>query len=682
MNDGIGRLSYSLARKITACLNLDRVPTCFQGRLGSAKGIWIIDVESYDLDETDWIETYPSQRKWKCAYDDVHHRTLEIRSWPKELKKASLNQQFIPILEAQAKDQQEMRRCIADHLVNSLREGLCAQTVAMESSMDCRLWMQQAGFISNERQSRGFVPFLGGLPREDEEAIAFLLDSGFEIDKVQILKDMFWKIRVKQAETLKTKMNVEIPRSVNAYMVIDFTGTLEENEVQLAFSTEFLAEGHSETLLDGVDVLVARSPAHFVSDIQKVRAVFKPNLRHLKNVIVFSSKGTRPLADKLSGGDYDGDQAWVCWDPKLVNNFTNADVPSTPDLKSLGYIRSFNQSFEEVLKDSSIKDAYAEFIYKAMSFSMQPPMLGICTAYKERFCYDVNDVKHENAVILSTLAGLLVDQSKQGTMFNQEDFDRLRSDFKMDRRLKAPEYKNEKSRDFQTRSPGKVHILDHLKFEIATMTIQETLADFWNSISLPTVQMWDADLAALFNDYDRQRSSSRTIEKLMAQLRIAVEDIGGIWTKKMAKNTKDDSDYGSKVREIHDKWLQISPPKELLGSKAVSMLLDSWNGDPGLSKWSLLKASTFFKYCHRKSYKAVWTIAGRQLAHMKAIASGRTGNSAITITGEMWNVLRPNAKLIKSFAMRRKAEVDENESVLAIEEVTEFDDDGTQIDDA
>jgi hypothetical protein len=34
--------------------------------------------------------------------------------------------------------------------------------------------------------------------------------------------------------------------------------------------------------------------------------------------LILSTKGTRPEAGKMSGGDYDGDICWVCWNEQLV----------------------------------------------------------------------------------------------------------------------------------------------------------------------------------------------------------------------------------------------------------------------------------------------------------------------------------------------------------------------------
>ena len=64
--------------------------------------------------------------------------------------------------------------------------------------------------------------------------------------------------------------------------------------------------------------LVTRNPCTHPGDIRKLKCVDRPELRHLYNVVVFSSKGFRPQQDKMSGGDLDGDQFMVCWDKKLL----------------------------------------------------------------------------------------------------------------------------------------------------------------------------------------------------------------------------------------------------------------------------------------------------------------------------------------------------------------------------
>ena len=66
------------------------------------------------------------------------------------------------------------------------------------------------------------------------------------------------------------------------------------------------------------DVLVTRNPCVHPGDVRKLKCVYKKELSHLFNVVVFSSKGQRPQQDMMSGGDLDGDEFFVCWDKKLL----------------------------------------------------------------------------------------------------------------------------------------------------------------------------------------------------------------------------------------------------------------------------------------------------------------------------------------------------------------------------
>lgn len=54
-----------------------------------------------------------------------------------------------------------------------------------------------------------------------------------------------------------------------------------------------------------------------------------------QDVIVFPVKssdlGDRSHPDEMSGGDLDGDQFWLCWDPRLVNKVTPVNTAYAPD---------------------------------------------------------------------------------------------------------------------------------------------------------------------------------------------------------------------------------------------------------------------------------------------------------------------------------------------------------------
>lgn len=212
MNDGIARMSRSLARKVAVYLGLSETPCAFQARIGSAKGVWIVDADDDGLDDNNiWLETYPSQRKWKCAYTDIHHRTFEVREWSRDLIPATLNSQFIPVIEAQSHNTDMMRRVIADHLKNGLEEELGGQTAALTHPMNLRSWTQRG----RSHPTQGHIPFLGALPDRDEDEIPFLLDAGFDATKNPYLRNKVWNTQKRQAEQIKNKMNIRVGLSRN-----------------------------------------------------------------------------------------------------------------------------------------------------------------------------------------------------------------------------------------------------------------------------------------------------------------------------------------------------------------------------------------------------------------------------------------------------------------------------------
>ena len=66
------------------------------------------------------------------------------------------------------------------------------------------------------------------------------------------------------------------------------------------------------------DVLVTRNPCTHPGDLRVLTAVDRPELRHLVNVIVFSTLGERPNCQMMAGGDLDGDVYFVSWDKDLL----------------------------------------------------------------------------------------------------------------------------------------------------------------------------------------------------------------------------------------------------------------------------------------------------------------------------------------------------------------------------
>ncbi|KAH7631954.1 RNA dependent RNA polymerase-domain-containing protein [Sordaria sp. MPI-SDFR-AT-0083] len=663
MNDGVGRMSRSVAKKIRDVLGLGDVPSAVQGRFGSAKGMWVIDVN--DMGDDDWIETYPSQRKWECDFVDKHQRTLEVRSVASELKSAGLNLQLLPVLEDRAMDKVKMRQAIGDRLVNDLQRQFSEQKHALNRPVEFRQWVYESYSTRATRVSHGRVPFLAGLPDSQEETLNYLMNSGFDPKKQKFLQDIAWDLQKRKCDTLKSKLNIRVGRSAYIYMIADFWDVLEENEVHVGFSSKFRDEEESFTLLSDCDVLVARSPAHFPSDIQRVRAVFKPELHMLKDVIIFSTKGDIPLAKKLSGGDYDGDMAWVCWDPEIVAGFVNAEMPLEPDLSR--YLRKDKTTFKQILASHGAgpeakEQAIYDMIQKSFHFAMQPNFLGMCTNYKERFCYINNSVCNEPAIILSSLVGNLVDQSKQGIIFNEASWAQLRREL-LGGMLSLPEPGYKSDNWFGRGEP--THIIDYLKFTIARPAIDKELESFHNAMKAAKdtedgAHFWDPELAAyhaFFKDFGKKsRSCALLLTTLENRIGEVEKEYGRLVKNKDMRDSADS--YPVRVNQVYEKWCAITPEAmDKSGtnddSKVIRLLELSFIPDREMNTWALLRASTAFKLYYRKSPKFVWQMAGRQLAYIKAQMTSRPGEGAPALmTAFMYAGLMPDKKFMKQYVAR------------------------------
>ncbi|KAK1492046.1 RNA-directed RNA polymerase [Colletotrichum tamarilloi] len=660
MNDGIGLMSRALARKVRDVLGLSDVPSAVQGRFGSAKGMWMIDVLGDD--DSLWIETWPSQRKWNCDYDDPEHRTLEISAHSMEPRSASLNVQFLPVLEDRAKDREAMKITISKILEDELCRALEEQKHAMKYPLEFRKWIVENSSTRKQRLTFGRVPFLAGLPESPEERMNFLLDGGFEPMKQKYLQEIAWTLRRNKCENLLKKMSIKVPNSAYFFMVADAWNILEEGEVHVGFSSKFQTETFSDSMLHGCDVLVARSPVHFVSDVQRVKAVFKPELHALKDVVVFSAKGNVPLADKLSGGDYDGDKAWVCWEQAIVSNFENAEVSPSPDLSS--YLRKDKTTFGDLVEEQGEK-AISEMINRSIAFSMKPSFLGIATAYKERLCYHLNCVNNTYALWLSALLGNLVDQAKHGFDFTTEDWHRFcqeRLDSHRFNGLPEPAYKSES----WSHSGTPVHIIDILRFVVAKPAIEKELAKFHKSMSTRSnefgyelrslrstkasedeliAELWDPDLAKLHEEFGKLATENLVLKKILRNLKTDLEGAEKSWSKKVG-SSKDKDNTNRAILEVYEEWRSIRPRPDGALEPLTDALLRQTYASEDHTTWALLRGSTTFKMFYNRKTTFAWRMAGIQLQFIKAMATAGPDRVLVPVVPSMYAALKPDGKFI------------------------------------
>ncbi len=104
-------------------------------------------------------------------------------------------------------------------------------------------------------------------------------------------------------------------------------------------------------ILDNYNVLVTRQPTVFPSDFRVLKAVYRKELAHLRDCIIFPVGQFRPHQDIMAGGDCDGDLYQVIYNPKIVNR-----VVQVPSELAMDYILpkqhapSANSNLEEARK--------------------------------------------------------------------------------------------------------------------------------------------------------------------------------------------------------------------------------------------------------------------------------------------------------------------------------------------
>jgi hypothetical protein len=128
---------------------------------------------------------------------------------------------------------------------------------------------------------------------------------------------------------MKRRFKIPVERSLSAFMVPDSQGILAPDEIFVSFSGNGPLDpvtGCPMSHISG-DVTAYRSPCKLPTDVRKFKAIWRPELAHLKNCIVLSASSElckRSPESYLSGGDYDGDTLSIFWDERLVEGFSNA----------------------------------------------------------------------------------------------------------------------------------------------------------------------------------------------------------------------------------------------------------------------------------------------------------------------------------------------------------------------
>ncbi|EXJ86569.1 hypothetical protein A1O3_03522 [Capronia epimyces CBS 606.96] len=305
--DGVGKISALTAQLVYSGLKLKGpVPSAFQFRLGGCKGVLVIDPTLSAID----IKIRPSQYKFECESDELEIIRVS------EFWQPFLNRQLILVLsDLGVPDQVFLRK--QEDCIEALDRAMVDDTAALRALRE------------------NVDPNLATL------GIAAMIEDGFRQTNEIFATSLLRLYRAWTLKYLKEKAKIPVPQGAFVLGVVDETRTLRGYKVDLKPPKDATREEKEACLpqifiqytdqhtgqrrvLEGV-CIIARNPSLHRGDIRVVKAVDVDKLHHLCDVVVMPSTGDRDLPSMCSGGDLDGDDYVVIWDPDLIPSEWHAE---------------------------------------------------------------------------------------------------------------------------------------------------------------------------------------------------------------------------------------------------------------------------------------------------------------------------------------------------------------------
>ena len=637
MNDGCSEVPVGTMRRIARALKLKYTPTAVQFRCAGAKGMIFIGTSDDDAEDSDDRSPGPvlllteSQTKvtlWDEDLDpDLYDpRSLDfyVNSFSQPLVASSLYLDFLPILIDRHVPPEAIEKIASEQARLDVEEFLQALT---NPKLFLRRWIHQQNAVMEERRRDNEIPALGGYPRADTERAIMLIEAGFEVLESRLLADLVLNIAKASFASKVRACKFTLPRSTSALGVVDPTGKLEPGQIHLSFSSPFEdpTAGRTWSHLSG-PVLVARNPSARPSDIQKVDAVYIPELGNRHDVFYFSAKGPQSLADKLSGGDYDGDKFWCCWEPSLVGPFMNAPAPQKlPEPQSLG-IEVDNRKLSEIVPDPNSEEQVHNFVRIGIRNRLTPNLLGTVTKTLARFTHEDNSISSETATYLADLKDLLMDSDKNGRFLSSQTWEKIKRDKKLCH-LPTPAYfkhtsgDDESSENLRYKPADPKNIIDKV-FRILKSTYEKALRSAAQN-EFANAKTYDGDLTVLYELVQCEAVDRAVIRAELSHMRQELDKLSKLWKMKMddymkTKQHEKRSAWDSAVVECRNFYLDIKPKND------TGATISEWVRQHGyaLTTWDKLKASALTRLYYAGK---MWIqIAAREICILKSDASGGT----------------------------------------------------------
>lgn len=370
-------------------------------------------------------------------------------------------------------------------------------------------------------------------------------------------------------------------------------------------------------------------------------------LRRLKDVIIFSTKGNTPLADMLSGGDYDGDKPWICWDRRLVAPFqNNRSFAAFQQWKQDKYFEPCDPEkrfLYDLHPTYPSPHFYKQFFRRGFASAIQEELLGLCTTALSRYTYFEKPGELDKQQIhLAKLCSVLVDAPKQGIRPTKETVDSiyaLLNSFKG-----KPAYKDLSNEEGSHPSgdADEWYILDRLILDVGQRKVAEKKQQFMDLQERQT--KWpDAHLSKLWNDVNNEchATSNKSLRRLLTRLDEDLHNVSRAWERAMRTNRAGNFRAAAEPVYALFKSIRPAPDEEINADRRIKEWYD--NGEHPCSEWRLLKASKLFVISCTS--RLAWWMAMPELCYLKGRESTRErgGQAPRIVCDDMYLILKPVA---------------------------------------
>ncbi|KAJ6464452.1 RdRP-domain-containing protein [Mycena sanguinolenta] len=281
-SDGSGLICDSYCSKICAQIGVSPDTAVLQIRQGGKKGTLVRCPDALFDQLCGSSNKKIAYRRSMIKYAGGP-QTLEVQGVSRPPKSGRLNKQFIILLLTRG-----IPLSVFEELLQIQLEEINKITLDREKALDC---------------VRGELDAESGAFNQD---LYEMLLAGHDMSE-PYLATLLRRFQNTCWMTLREKLHIPVKDSGNMFGVVDQCSVLQEGEVYINLRGPHVGP-----------VAVLRNPAYDPAGIRVLEAVNKPELKHLTNCIVFSASGAHSETDRMGGGDLDGDQYYVIFNPLLI----------------------------------------------------------------------------------------------------------------------------------------------------------------------------------------------------------------------------------------------------------------------------------------------------------------------------------------------------------------------------